>query len=111
MSFLQDNEMKMYLNKMNELLEQCSEQKKAITELRKNLQKQESLYLQNMNYLQNYFGKIHDALAKENFDDNTIKLSAEMFSKIINALSWLENNQVVEQGFLNAVMDDVKQQI
>ena len=93
---------------LKKYIKQSAEQQNEINKTRSKLRELEMSYNQTQKHIDYYLFELENDL-KTCHNDNCISISAEVFSTIINALSWLENNGIVEQGFLNAIMDSIKQ--
>jgi hypothetical protein len=93
------------LERLQELQNEWLELRSKISELKRELNKQEKLSEQKLALITRIYFNV---LTNKKKDENTISISPLTFSQIINALSYLENNGIVEQGFLNHIMEDIK---
>jgi hypothetical protein len=108
MTFEKEHQFFTHISTLKEYIQQSKEQQTKINDLKAKLRELEASYGQTQKHIEYYLFELENDL-KTCHNDNCISVSAEVFSTIINALSWLENNGIVEQGFLNAVMDSIKQ--
>lgn len=108
MTFEKEHQFFTHVSTLKKFIQQSKEQQKKIYDLRTELRELEASYGQTQKHIEYYLFELENDL-KTCHTDNCISISAEIFSNIINALSWLENNGIVEQGFLNAIMDNIKQ--